>query len=266
MSWLESAVHGGMSAVGLLLGLAASAHAQTSFAVSGRVEELPSRTPVVGATVSIDGRFTTVTDDEGRFRFHGVRPGVIVLAVHALGYVAAESRIQLSADTALTIGLSVDPVLLQAVRADARMVSVRGELKERGSRTPVTHARVFATQNRNTNGHLDGWFELKRVPAGVPFEIHIMAFSYEPIRVSFTPQRDTTLRLEMQIDSMTQRLIGQQLTRLDTRMVGAVGKGYSIRREELLRFRGEPLDRALTWIMSLAPYGRISAASFIGLN
>ncbi len=99
--------------------------------IHGIVEDDASGRPVGGATIIVEVptsarrsaplRFTTSSDDKGRFDFRDLPAEVVRLQLRALGFAPHEERVDLtSADRLLTIHLSVIATRLQdvAVRAD----------------------------------------------------------------------------------------------------------------------------------------------------
>ncbi|MGH7468267.1 MAG: hypothetical protein ACRENP_09800 [Longimicrobiales bacterium] len=68
------------------------------------------------------------------------------------------------------------------------------------------------------------------------------------------PERDATLRIQLQVDTMVQRLIAEQSQRLEERAVATVGKAFSIGRDQLLQQREGTLSETLGEIMRYAPY------------
>jgi hypothetical protein len=65
------------------------------------------------------------------------------------------------------------------------------------------------------------------------------------MRIVMEPNRDTTVAVALEIDSLQQRLIKQQLQRLQTRMDNAVGRAYAVSRDEMLQRENMTLWHAL---------------------
>ena len=80
-----------------LAGTAATSSAQSPGALLGRVFVEGARTPVAGATITLE-RFnsertmTLVADDRGRFTHVGIRPGFYTVVVECDGYAPVELR------------------------------------------------------------------------------------------------------------------------------------------------------------------------------
>ncbi len=80
--------------LGLCFSLSTSVAAEDGPALSGRVVEASTDTPLPGVVVSIPdlGR-TTVTNDAGEFRFEGLPSGSFVVGFHLHGFAAEHQRI-----------------------------------------------------------------------------------------------------------------------------------------------------------------------------
>src|SRR5262245_55688153 len=115
------------SALFMTLVCALPALAQTA-TIRGRVEDATTRSPVVGALVFLSGRGSILTDRNGAFQFSGVPNAAHELRVQALGYQTSQVRVDLRADTALTIALNPSPVQIDSLRVTARRVNVGGRL------------------------------------------------------------------------------------------------------------------------------------------
>jgi hypothetical protein len=213
-------------------------------------------TLIAGAAVELAGVGSLLTNDAGEFRFNNVPAAPYTLTARAFGYEPSVFHLNLRSDTTLSISLAVDPLLLDSLRVATRFVTVRGRLVERITGWPIMDGTVYASHNRSARTNRDGRFQFQRVPAGVPFEMRVLAFSYESLSTSFIPERDTTALFELEVDTMVHRLIQQQVQRLEQRMVNATGKGYSVSREQLREAPGGMLGEALAWVMSTAPYSR----------
>lgn len=153
-----------------------------------------------------------------------------------MGFARRQIILDIWSDTTVTIILRIDPVLLPAVTARARKITVRGRVFEHGTGRPVTEGSVFVTPGRHTHTNLDGSFKFGDVPANVPVEFAVRAFSFEPFRFSITASKDTSVELHLDVDTTIQRLISEQHRKLDTRMIAVVGKAFSVPREEILGF------------------------------
>ena len=239
---------------GLFLCIAGSSAWAQTVTVTGRVEDAVTRSPITGAAVSVAGVGDFYSNALGQFRFAGVPAGTRLLTVRALGYAERRLQLELQKDTALVIALAVDPLLMDSLRVGTRFIEVSGRLIERATGRFVIDAAVLATPNRNVRTNKAGAFRFRRVPASVPLQIQVTAFSYEPVLVSFVPERDTTIALELAADTMVQRLIGEQYVRLEQRMKRGIGEVFSVPRTQLLQREWGSLAEALAWIIKYAPY------------
>lgn len=95
--------------------------AQQPVRVSGMVVDRATGQGIGGAEIRL-GDDVRVTSAEGRFQFGSVRPGSLELAVHAIGYGAEVSSLELVAgeDRAVTIALVAVPVGLDTIEITAR--------------------------------------------------------------------------------------------------------------------------------------------------
>ncbi|MGH7459529.1 MAG: carboxypeptidase regulatory-like domain-containing protein [Longimicrobiales bacterium] len=251
----------------LLTGLLLPAFAQAQTAtIQGRVQDAVTGSPIINATIMIERRGSTITDREGNFRFLDVPLGGHQLLLQALGYSPRTVGISLQRDTVLVIGLSPRPVQIDSLRVVSRWVNVRGRLTERTSGRPVTDGAVHASQQRPTRSNVDGRFHFRRVPAGVPFEVNVLAFSYQPVHVSLVPDKDTTLTFDLVPDSFVLRLIDQQLARLEARMVQSQGEEFALTRQALARFDGGSLGDAFSQLIQFGPYPRVGPAACFFLD
>jgi hypothetical protein len=217
--------------------------AQTQVVVQGRVFERGTATPVVGATVELDGQPSTTTSSTGAFRIEGVTPGGYSLRVEALGYSPSDVFLVIRQDTSLVVELDVAPVALDTLAVDAREIDLRGHVKERGSDLSLVRTEVHTNLNRETRTNTAGRFRLRDLPAGFPILIQIRAFGYYPLDSTVVAEQDTTLTFELVVDSLAQRMIDVEVARLEERarpFRSAIMP--AITREQLLRSRGTVLD------------------------
>jgi iron complex outermembrane receptor protein len=91
--------------------------------VSGEVTDSATGRPVADARLeAAPGGETTTTDPAGRFELRNLRPGIVTLAIHAIGYQPWAHRIDLSdGDVELRIRLAASALQLDSivVRADS---------------------------------------------------------------------------------------------------------------------------------------------------
>jgi len=249
---MASASRLALTTVGILFALAHDASAQT-FTVRGRVEDAVTRMPVAGAAVTVDGAGAVRTGERGEYIVAGVAAGTRQLRVAALGYADVNMSFVLSGDTTIVVSIRIDPVLLDSIYANARLVRVGGRLTDVADARPVPDATILATASRSSTSRLDGRFAFDRVPTGLPFEVYVLAFSYEPVRLLITPENDTTIDVVLRPDTMMRRLIDAQIKRLDDRVRAYVGPALSVSREELQRYGPVSLMEALEQALRYKP-------------
>lgn len=191
--------------------------------IRGVVQQRMDGNPVPEALVRLANGSRAVTDADGEFVLEGIQPGVHTLEVDALGYVTRRFDIVVSGDTSLTILLEVDAVPIDPL--EARIVTISGTLHD-----AVTGARLESGQVRvDPGGETDRasfrGFRIRGVQAG-PVRVVVRAIEYLPAVFEFNAQRDTTLRVDMRVDSVGIKLLLQQVDRLAQR---AEAEPYSVR-------------------------------------
>jgi hypothetical protein len=203
----------------LLLNASRPALAQ-QFTVQGQiVEEGRTETPVAGATVTLADRTGVLSDAAGRFRINNVPAGRYVLSVRALGYAPAELTLIVSRDTTVRVALQVSPVEVDPLQVQARQVRLRGVVRDRVSGLWLIDAEVTAGDHKDRADPL-GRFNLGQFPSGVPVRLQVRSFGYLPVALTMTPERDTSVVVELESDPLMQRMITVQRERIDARSEG----------------------------------------------
>lgn len=217
--------------------------AQTQVVLQGRVVERGSMSPVVGASVELDGYPVIATSNTGAFRFDRVAPGSYSIRVEALGYSPVDFFMVVRQDTTLLIELDVAPVALDTLAVDAREIELRGQVRERGSNLNLVRADVQTNLERQTRTNSAGRFRLRDLPSGYPVLVQVRAFGYLPLDSTIIAENDTTVMFELHVDSLAQRMIAVEVGRLEQRsrpfrtaIMPVIG------REDLLRSNGTLLD------------------------
>jgi len=185
--------------------------------VRGRVIERGTGNAVDGASIQLGGLPVVVTTQAGEFRFRDVEPGRYELRVRALGYADHEQVLLVRRDTALSIELEVAPVPLDTIGVEGRTVTVRGLVREKGTRLGLIDVEILSSVNRSANTNAAGRFKLTRVPADLPVALQARGFGYLPFDTVVASPRDTTLTFDLDQDPLVQRAISVQVERLDTR-------------------------------------------------
>lgn len=216
-------------------GSAVPAAAQQSAVLSGRVFESASSAPIRGASVTVQGIGTALTDTTGVFHIQGVPHGRHQVVVHGLGYRPAEIAVTIAGDTVVTIALDIQPVLLDEVGATDRRITLNGLVRDEETGRPLFDARVLVTPDHETTTTVAGRFRVRRLFAGVPIVAEVRALRYLPHPVALQPDVDTTLTFDMRVDSVALRLIAAQEDRLEARTDASPYFPLTIDREDVLR-------------------------------
>ena len=235
-----------MLCIALLLALSPlPASSQARVTVEGRVFDSISSMPVAGASVELAGVDSRLTNLQGDFSFGDVPAGTYRLAVRLLGYRTHETQLVLRADTALTIVLEIDAVVLDSIRARARFVDVRGVVRQAGSDHAIPNAVVSVSPREAVTSNLRGEFRVRAVPEGVPALVEIGALGYMPAHFNILPAEGETLDVELTEDSVGQRMIAQQVARIETRARSVPKPLVVLDREDLEENYGWPVDMAI---------------------
>jgi len=227
--------------------------------VSGVVVDSAARAPVAGATVTFGSDSRGLTDGNGVFRAIAPRPGVFELRVEAVGYAPYARTLIIERDTNLVIVLPLRPVQIDTLQVQTRRVKVDGWIRERATGRSVINANIMAIGGRHEVTKRPGYFKFNDVHAHIPFDVSILAFGFEPVYLTVLPSADTTLHVELEVDTMIKRLLTAQEQRLEKRARDAVGRAYSIDRARLLKTpAGMSLREAVSEVLQTAPfsYGR----------
>ena len=122
-----------------------SIEAQTA-TVRGRVEDAATRSAIVGAQISIEGRADLFTDSNGQFQFSNLPLAPVTLSVRALGYASLSLGIDTRTDTTILIALNPNPVRLDSLQVTTRRISVSGHLKDKAAGKSIVDGNIFASQ------------------------------------------------------------------------------------------------------------------------
>ncbi len=220
----------------ILLWTAPSGAQVPAFTVSGRVVEGVHSTWVGGATVRLSGRSVFITDSDGSFRFTDVAPGPYALTVEAMGYRPRELTFVVHADTAIQVEMEVDPIRLDSLLVEAGTITLKGRVTDGLTGRRIPEARVQAGRTHQDYTTSGGSFRIKKLPRGHSIPIVVTAYKYLPARISIITEKDTTLSIELEQDSLGIRLftIAEQALQLRTAPVPL----------SLLAFNRDFLERA----------------------
>jgi len=142
-----------MTALFILVSLAAVAFSQTS-SLDGSIRVVdPNGSPVAGAAVIATNtagntRTNSLTDADGRFFFSGIS-GEAIIVVSAEGFARTERRVDLPAEAGIEITLYPQPVAAEVMVASSYLAGTAASLDEvpgaveRLDRQTLGSARVF---------------------------------------------------------------------------------------------------------------------------
>src|SRR5262249_14911085 len=112
------------------------------------------------------------------------------------------------------------------------------------TKEPIFDADVTIAA-RAGSSNLLGNFKFTRVPANVPAPLSVRAPGYEPFAMTISADRDTTLRVELKIDSVGLRMLAAQVGRLETRSRGVNASLRQFNSDVLTYAKGQALDEFL---------------------
>ncbi len=123
-----------------LLGPATVASAQSSATVSGRVTDVASKAPLVGARVAVIGTsLVTATNADGRYRIAGVPAGAQTVRVYLIGYKAGSRAMSATAGGSETLDFEMS---ITAFSLDEFVVTATGEESKRSVGNAVSTVDV----------------------------------------------------------------------------------------------------------------------------
>lgn len=231
------------------------------YTLRGEVIDASTGTAVANVTVILEGRSSILTGADGSFRLDGISRGRYTLTISRIGYETTELALPVFADTTVRVELQPAPIPLTPLDVRPVYGSIVGVVREASSGIRLIDADVFTSGGHRAQTNVAGRFALRRVPLGVPLEIDIEFLGYLPARIAFTPERDTTIVVELADDSVALRMIAAQVQRLDDR---SAGRRYNVLpvldRRDLLNESesGGSLADVLRKRLGSALYGRIA--------
>jgi len=224
-----------LAATLLLLSTGRAASQVRTVTVTGTVVETSESARIGGAAVRLSGHPLVLTGIDGAFRFEGVAPGRHTLTVDAFGYGPGSLELVVRSDTTLIIELTPDPIRLDSIRVEARDVRIRGDIFDARTDERVLVAQVTVSPGFPTVGALSGWFSVGGVPAGRAVSVLVEAIEYLPARIALITERDTTLTVRLEPDSVGIRMVRAQVSRLEVRSEAVSLSRRTIDRDELER-------------------------------
>jgi hypothetical protein len=203
-------------AVLLIAVCAAPSLAQSVARLSGRVVERGTDRGLAGATIEIGSRRVS-SDLDGRFVAGDVPPGSQTMKVSAYGYSSREVSLRLVADTSIVVELDPAPLPLDPLLVEGRTITIRGEVYERGDDRGLLDVEVRVEPDHETYTNVAGRFKLEDIPAGPPLRFSVRAFGYLPIESVLSAFEDSTLIVHLEVDPVVQRMIQEQVDRVEAR-------------------------------------------------
>jgi len=179
--------------------------------VSGTLRDRNSRQPLAGASVSVLGTGLSLrTDTAGNFRGSGIKPGLYVLQVRALGYDPGSWMIELAPRETLFIQIEMEsivtlaPVAVETTPWQLRGMAGFGERRASARGIYFTEAEIEQT---NAN-------RLSDILRSVPGVRLVCRYSGCRIRMS---------RSECQPDFFIDGLSANNSTSLEMPLIGVIG-------------------------------------------
>lgn len=225
----------------LLAGSSPVAASAQQVTVSGTVVEAARSSWIRGATVQLSGSQPYFTDLDGRFRFSGVTPGRHTLSVQAYGYRPWSTEVVIRSDTTLQVEMEPDPIVLDSIVVEAKDVTIKGKVFDAATGKRILGARVTVYPDGRTKEAHRGDFTIYHVPAGRVTTVVVEAVERLPARIALITESDTTLTVELEVDSVGVRMIAQEDERLEGRAQSVPLAMTAIGPEDLARREMTPI-------------------------
>jgi hypothetical protein len=193
--------------------------------VSGTVRDSASTQPLTGALVQLSGGTdvrSVRSDDAGRFRFAGVRPGAYQLSVLRIGFTESRTPLRLNEnDTTLVVSLLPTAQALAATRVQADISALYGTIAALPDLRPLAGAKIQVigatkSSESDSTGHFfiplekGGTYMVRVVQPGFAEERYVVAVpdrrAVDASRLLDPSKKSPDPRLEHLIDDANQRL------------------------------------------------------------
>jgi hypothetical protein len=225
--------------------------AQIGFVVEGRVVGADGSAGITLASVELVDFGSTLTSQDGSFRFDNVPPGGYTLTTGGFGYVSDSRFIVVDADTVVLVSLSASALPIDSLFVDLRLVEMRGTVRDPEEDFSLVDVAVLTDQGRSTRTDEHGRFDVE-VLDGLPLHVTIRAFGYLPFDSVVTPREEVRYVFELQLDPLIETMVAVQVERLERRASPRFAAGYrNLNRERLIRYAGS----ATLWDVLLFEYG-----------
>ncbi len=219
--------------------------AQASFVVQGAVVTADAETLIANARVELEGFDVVTTGPDGAFRFDPVRAGRYTLRVDAFGHGSVTRTLEVERDVSLTIHLEVVPFQLDSLLVEAHAVDFKGAVRDASHDVPLPNADVLTHQGTSTWTDRRGRFTLP-VTEHIPIRVEVRAFGYLPLDSILVPDPDERYVFSVTPDPLVQRMIAEQIERIEERSKGR--RSFFMKtldREELVRWDNATLGELL---------------------
>ena len=191
--------------------------AQTGSVVEGRVFDATAGAAVRNAIVDLEGRGSTLTDQGGYFRFEDIPSGPYMLRVDAFGFAVESRAVDVAGDTSLVVSVRYQPLPLDAVVVESRLIDVSGRVRDPARDMSVVDAEVLTNQAEPEITGPHGRFEVEDVRANVPLRVVVQALGYVTLDTVFIPDENQRHELHLRADPRVEALIDAQSVRLHDR-------------------------------------------------
>jgi hypothetical protein len=191
--------------------------AQTASVVEGRVFDASGGAAVRNAIVDLHGYGSTLTAEGGYFRFEDVPSGAYTLRVDAFGFAVESRALTVAADTTLVISVRYQPLVLDPVVVESRLIDIDGRVRDPSREMAVVDAEIFTNQVEGVITGFHGRWNLDDVLAEVPLRVVVQALGYITLDTTFVPEEDRRYEFDLRPDLRVEALIETQSLRLHER-------------------------------------------------
>ncbi|MQA92556.1 MAG: hypothetical protein GEU90_20430 [Gemmatimonas sp.] len=220
--------------------------AQTTFDVFGAVSDSARGTPVPLATVELEGHGSTLTFDDGSYRFTGVEAGAYNLRVTAYGYLPASRTIIVESDLSIDVSLGSSPIVLDSLVVEPRVINIGGHVRDPANDFYIVDAELLTNRGHITHTNTHGRFRIERVLEDVPLRISVREFGYLPLDTAVTPVQGERYLFELQPDFLVEAMIAKEVERLEERHAPLFAPMFtSMNRDRLLDYVGSHTLRTI---------------------
>ncbi len=158
--------------------------AQTSF--SGKIYDAEKKEALVAAVVSLDNKYSTLSDDEGNFLLKKITPGTYELKISFIGYKSIRQQVNLNSPATLDFYLEKSSILAE----EALIVSSRLE-----NDAAATYTLIDKQDLEKTNLGQDLPYLLNQTPSVVVSSDAGTGIGYTGIRIRGTDATRTNVTI-----------------------------------------------------------------------